>query len=462
MTFVGRTAVGLADDVRSGRASAHAVVREHLDRIAALDGRVGAFMVVRAEAALAEADAVDDRADRARLPLAGVPVAVKDNVAVSGLPTRSGSPLTSVDPAVGDHIVVERLRAAGAVVVGTTRVPELCVWPFTDGPLGTSRNPWNLDRTPGGSSGGSAAAVAAGFVPLAHGNDGLGSIRIPAACCGLVGLKPGLGTVPAGIGADDWTHMSENGPLATTVADAALGLSVMAAVPGLAVPPDLDALGRPLRVAVALTSPVPGAKVDPAWRQATLDAAQALREAGHEVVEASPPAPLWVVRGGMARWFAGAEADAALAGPARAGLPSRTTTHARLGRVAARLGWVREVDTQRWRATLAPFLARYDVVLNPGLATPPPAAAGHAERGWFANYRTAVGYTGGLQGPWNIAGYPSVAVPAGLHPDGTPLSVMLSTGSTTNVGVPGEALLLGLAAALERVHPWTRQAPLAG
>jgi amidase len=198
---IGRTAVEIADDVRAGRLTAREVVQEHLDRIAALDGRVGAFMVVRAEAALVEAD-VDGRPDRASLPLAGVPVAVKDNIPLTGHPTRHGSPMSSTQPAAADHVVVERLRAAGAVVVGTTRVPELCIWPVTDGPLGTTRNPWNLDRTPGGSSGGSAAAVAAGFVPLAHGADGMGSIRIPAACCGLVGLKPGHGSVPANLGVD--------------------------------------------------------------------------------------------------------------------------------------------------------------------------------------------------------------------------------------------------------------------
>ncbi len=297
----------------------------------------------------------------------------------------------------------------------------LCVWPFTDGPLGVAGNPWRLDRTPGGSSGGSAAAVAAGFVPLAHGSDGLGSIRIPAACCGLVGLKPGLGTVPAGIGADDWTHMSENGPLATTVADAALGLAVMADDAALAAPPAPDALGRPLRVALVLRSIVPGTRIDPAWRQAALDTADVLRAAGHTVEEAELPAPLWVVRNGIARWFAGAAADAALAGPARDRLPRRTATHVRIGRVTPRLGWVRDDDTERWRGVLAPFLARYDVVLSPGLAAPPPAAEGHADRGWLANYRVAVRYTGALQGPWNIAGYPSIALPAGVHPDGTPL-----------------------------------------
>lgn len=459
MTHAGRTATEIADDVRAGRASARDVVADHLDRIAALDAKVGAFMVVRTQEALAEADAVDARPDRADLPLAGVPVAVKDNIPLTGHPTRDGSPHTSEAPAAADHPVVARLRAAGAVVVGTTRVPDLCVWPFTDGPLGTARNPWLLERTPGGSSGGSAAAVAAGFVPLAHGNDGLGSIRIPAACCGLVGIKPGLGVVPADIGHDSWTRMSENGPLATTVADTALGLAVMAGDPALATPPDVSALGRPLRVALSLPSPVPGTRVDPAWRRAAEDTAGLLRAAGHTVTVTRLPVPLTVVAKGAARWFGGTEADAALAGPDRDRLPRRTRTHAALGRGAHRLGLVDEADTRRWRARLDRFLAVHDVVLTPGLATPPVAADGHAEQGWGHNYWAAASYTGGFHGPWNLAAYPSITVPAGVHPDGTPLAVMLSTGSRTSLGVSGEALLLGLAARLETARPWTRRAP---
>jgi amidase len=178
--------------------------------------------------------AVDARPDRPGLALAGVPVAVKDNIAVTGEPMRVGSRASPAGPQACDHPVVARLRAAGAVVVGVTRMPELALWPFTDGAFGMARNPWDVSRTCGGSSGGSAAAVAAALVPLAHGNDALGSIRGPAAACGLVGVKPGFGLVPAGPGADVWCSMGENGPIATTVADAALGLSVMADDPALA------------------------------------------------------------------------------------------------------------------------------------------------------------------------------------------------------------------------------------
>lgn len=141
-----------------------------------------------------------------------MPVAVKDNLAVRGEANRNGSAATPDTPAGEDHVTVARLRAVNAVVVGLTNVPELCVFGTTEGVHGTARNPWDLSRTAGGSSGGSAAAVAAGMVPVALGNDGMGSLRIPAANCGLVALKPGHGVVPAGIGHGDWFGMSENGP----------------------------------------------------------------------------------------------------------------------------------------------------------------------------------------------------------------------------------------------------------
>src|SRR5262249_1267507 len=148
------------------------------------------------------------------------PLAVKDNTAVAGETARSGSAATPEEPAAADHEVVRRLHAAGAVVVGLSSMPELGLFPMADSVYGTVRNPWCPERTPGGSSGGAAVAVAAGMVPLAQGNDGLGSIRIPAACCGLIGLKPGTGQVPPPFGEREaWFGLAENGPLATTVAD---------------------------------------------------------------------------------------------------------------------------------------------------------------------------------------------------------------------------------------------------
>ena len=213
------TAGQIAARVRGGTTTAVEVARAHLARIGARDPELGAFQAVDAERMLAEAAAVDGRPDRFALPLAGVPIAVKDNVRVAGHPTRHGSAATSTAPARRDDELVKRLRRAGAVVVGKTRMPELALWGFTQSALGVTRNPRNTARDPGGSSGGSAAAVAAGMAALALGTDGGGSIRVPAAYCGLVGLKPGSGELPLPGGADEhWFGLSAAGPLARTAA----------------------------------------------------------------------------------------------------------------------------------------------------------------------------------------------------------------------------------------------------
>src|SRR5689334_5145603 len=214
-------ATEIAAQVRAGRLSPRQVVEQCLARIAEADPAIGAFQVVAAEAARRAADALAERADLDTLPLAGVPVAVKDNLDVAGLPTRHGSAATPATPATEDDVLVRRLRAAGAVVVGKTRMPELAIWPFTESSaFGGTRNPRDLSRNAGGSTGGGAAAVAAGLVPLALGSDGGGSLRIPAANCGVVGLKPARGTVPlAGGAVDHWYGCTAYGPIAATVAD---------------------------------------------------------------------------------------------------------------------------------------------------------------------------------------------------------------------------------------------------
>src|SRR3954469_1347232 len=153
--WVGRSAAEIAAAVRAGEVTAQEVVRDHLSRIAALDGDIGAFVRVRHEAALREAGEVDARRDRADLPLAGVPIAIKDNVPVAGEPMRSGSAATPDAPQEKDHTLVARLRAAGAIIVGITNLPELGIYPFTDNVYGVARNPWDTGRTAGGSSGGS-------------------------------------------------------------------------------------------------------------------------------------------------------------------------------------------------------------------------------------------------------------------------------------------------------------------
>ncbi|MGN6610420.1 MAG: amidase [Angustibacter sp.] len=441
------TAVEIAAGVRAGRLAPEDVVRTALDRIARHDPALGAFQVVRGERALAEARAVAQRPDRADLPLAGVPVAVKDNVPVAGEPMRAGSLATPDAPQAADHPVVQRLRDAGAVVVGLTRTPELCVFGATDSAHGITRNPWAPDRTAGGSSGGTAAAVAAGLVPVGHGNDGMGSIRIPAACCGLVGIKPGTGVVPAGIGANDWFGMAENGPLTTTVRDAALLLSVMAARPELA---DVGEPASAVRVAVSTTSPVVGVRADRRHVAAVEDLAGRLAEAGHRVRRADPPYPANPLPV-LSRWFAGASHDAD--GLDRTLLDPAVRRHAAWGDLVRKRGLVRPEQRAAFRSRLEEFFAQADVLVTPVLATPPIAAARWGRRGWPRTFAANVRYAP-YAAPWNFAGYAAMTVPAGVHPrTGTPLAVQL-------VGPDGaEPLLLALAAQLERLAPWPRTAP---
>ncbi|MGW2699952.1 amidase [Streptomyces sp. NPDC001340] len=445
-SWAGRTAAEIAAAVRAKEVTPREVVAEHLARIERLDGRIGAFRKVRAEAALAEADAVASRADLAELPLAGVPVAVKDNLAVRGESHRDGSAATPDTPAGEDHVTVARLRAAGAVVVGLTNVPELCVFGTTEGVFGIARNPWDTSRNAGGSSGGSAAAVAAGLVPIALGNDGMGSLRIPAANCGLVTLKPGHGVVPAGIGNGDWFGMSENGPLATTVEDVRLMLSVLA---------DAEFVRReertPLRIAVALRSPLAGVSVSKPYTTAVRQAAGVLAKAGHRVRRAEPPYPLSLSITSLQHWTAGTAVDAEGLDPAR--LARRTRVHAAVGRrflASVRTGDQRE----RLRARLTPFFTEHDVLLTPTLARRSPKAAPWHKRGWLRNIAANSAYSP-FTPPWNLTGWPAMSIPLGTLPSGAPCAVQL-------VGRPGtEEDLLTLAEQLESLHPWQRTAPLA-
>lgn len=443
------TAVEIAAAVRAGTSTARSAVQAALERIELLDGQLGAFQEVRASAALHEAAAVDERPDKQELPLAGVPIPIKDNVPVEGEPMRIGSTASDPAPQPRDHEIVRRLRAAGSVIVGLTRVPELCVFGATDSTFGVTRNPWNLSRSPGGSSGGAAAAVAAGMVAVAHGNDGLGSIRIPAACCGLVGIKPGHGVVPAQLGDGSWFDMSENGPLATTVADCALVLSVLAARPELAEIRDPGAV----RVAVSTKSPLPGTRVDQHWAAATRQTGVLLREAGHTVRQADPAYGQVAGVSEIVRWLAGTELDARTLRD-RSLLAPRTRRHAAFGQAALRLGLPRARGRARWQARAEGFFAAHDVLVTPTLAQPPLPAVEWARRSWSANVWANTRYAP-FAAPWNLAGWPAIAVPAGQHPDGTPLSVQLVAG-------PGsEALLLAVAAQLERLRPWPRTAPFA-
>ncbi|CRK50194.1 putative amidase AmiB2 [Rhodococcus sp. RD6.2] len=437
------TATSIARRVRAGTLTPVDAVDDALARIAARDPRLGAFVAVRGEQARAEAAAVSARPDLASLPLAGVPIAVKDNVPVAGHRLGNGSMASSAEPSEADHPVVARLRAAGAVVVGLTAVPELCVWAATDTPDAVTRNPWNPGITSGGSSGGSAVAVASGMVPAAHGADGMGSIRIPAAACGVFGIKPGRGVVPAELGVDSWFGMSENGPIATTVADAALLLSVMADRPDLA---DIEDPGR-LRIAVSVRSPLPGVRVDPHWRAAAERAAAALGALGHHVATAPLPYPANPVPL-LSRWTAGTAADAA--GLDRALLQRRTRGHIAAGKVMRR--WVNPAQVESVDRVLRRFFTDHDVVITPTLASVPIAAERWSDRSWLANLVANIRYAP-FPSLWNFAGWPAASVPLGIHPEtGTPLGVQIAAPPG------GEARILAVAAQLESLLPWPRVA----
>ncbi|GAA1602242.1 amidase [Actinoplanes couchii] len=446
-TWVGATAKQIARAVRRGDTNATQVVADHLEQIGISDPALGAFRVVRDVEAIREAEKVDDQEDLANLPLAGVPVAVKENTAVAGLPTWNGSAAArSAEVAEVDHEVVRRLRGAGAVVVGVTRMPEMGLWALTDDADGPARNPWDLERTPGGSSGGSAAAVAAGLVPIAQGNDGLGSIRIPAACCGLVGLKPGKGVVPVDFGDKDWFGLVENGMLATTVADAALGFSVLAGqAPAKLVEP------AKLRIGVSLRSPVAGVKPDEPNVSAVGTASKLLVDTGHDTVKADPVYSTGVALGVLATWFAGAFVNSE-------GLPvdrlqARTRQHIRLGKAAMKAGLVRQRQRDAWRERSIQFFAdrSIDLLLTPALASAPPSAGQFSSASWRKNMMTNANYAP-YAAPWNYAGLPAIVVPVGFRPDGLPLAVQL-------VGPPGsELLLLSVAGQFEVANPWQRHA----
>ena len=444
----GWSAARVSAAVRAGQLTPADVVRAHLDRIEQFDPRLGAFRAVRVERALAEAEALGARPDLAELPLAGVPVAIKDNIEVEGEQLRNGSAASDTAPCPQDHPVTARLRAAGAIVVGMTNVPELCLVPMTDSVHGISRNPWNRSRTPGGSSGGSAAAVSAALVPLAHGNDGLGSIRIPSACCGLVGIKPGTGVVPASLdGEQQWGGLSENGPLATTVRDAALGLSVMADDPALA---DLGDPGT-LRIGVSVRQAQVGFPIDAQFIAATKAVAATLTELGHKVGDHTKRYPSWLGTAATRSWFSFAWESAQPLDRTR--LDRRTRQMAAIGHAleTAHAGGARA--RERWRRNGADeFFGDIDVLLLPSLSQPAPESARWGELSVLSNSLTSL-RVASLYAPWNISGWPAMNVPAGVDTRGMPIGVQL-------VARPGrEKLLLEVAAQVEQAKPWQRHAP---
>jgi amidase len=472
-----RSAVELAALVRGRELSARELVQASLDAIDARDGRVHAFTFVAETAALAEADRIDatlSAADADARPFAGVPIAIKDNRAVAGMPLTMGSDLFGDFTPATDAAVVARLRAAGFVIVGKTALPEFGILPTTESRrFGPTANPWALDRTPGGSSGGAAAAVAAGMVPIAHGNDGGGSIRIPAACCGLVGLKPARGRVSVGPDAGH-SYLVSDGLLTRDVHDCAAVLDVIAGYePGDATwapppaAPFTDALGRgswagPARIALVLEPALDGAEVDPVSLQAARDAAAELAGLGHDVVEVAAP---WADLGLLPTFTAafgplsatGIAAGARLAGrePTADDVEPLSWMMYELARGQDTLAYLTAQNTLEVTArTLVSFMLDYDAVLTPALGMRPVATGeihgrGPDPRGHFRRSGAFTPYTAIV----NTTGQPAIAVPLYEGEDGLPLAVQL-------IGPPaGEDVLIGLAAQLERARPWSHRTP---
>jgi amidase len=431
-------------------------VEHSLERIAR-QGALGAFRVVRAEAARAEAAEADRRlAEGERLPLLGVPVAIKDDTDLAGETTPFAVPGDHL-PKTEDAEQVRRLRAAGAIIVGKTSTCEIGLWPFSESPgFGCARNPWNPEHTPGGSSGGSAAAVAAGMVAAAVGSDGAGSIRIPAAWTGLVGIKPQRGRVSGFPHRDPFHGLTVWGPLARTVADAALLLDVLCG----SHPEDVHRLDEPvgsfaeaarrepgrLRIAVSFRTAfgVPG-RVDPEIRQAVERIARRLAELGHKVFPADPDYGLvglgLVPRGtaGVADWLDSIPGAAPEA---------RTEVEARIGRVVGRrlLPLARRLDPALRRRVGRIFQVA-DVVLTPTTAQPPPKVNAYEGASWNRT-QSAAAAACPYAWPWNVLGWPGVNVPAGLTSGGLPIGAQL-LGHDSD-----EALLISLAAQLEAVEGW--------
>jgi len=454
-------AAGQARAVAAGEVSSSELVAGVLARIQAYDGALNAFTVVMAEQATGEA-AARDRATGARGPLHGVPVAIKEEVDVAGQVTTFGGRANSA-PATADAEVVRRLRAAGAVIVGKTNMPEFGAWPFTESVAhGMTRNPWDTRRSPGGSSGGTAAAVAAGLVPVGIGGDGGGSIRIPSACCGLFGLKPQRGRVSMSPHAHGWWGLSTTGPLARTVVDSALVYDVIrgalpvdrwhAEEPRSTFVQAATAPPRPLRIGWTTDPVTIGVRPHPEHVRAVEDTAELLRGLGHAVEETDPgyPDPTAAF---VPQFFAGLRTGAE--GVERADrLERRTRETVRLGAwVTPRVREWAIRQGERVAVKANRVFERYDVLLTPTIPHRPPElgvldGAGSVRASLHALPMIA------CCALWNVTGNPAASVPAGLGTDGLPLAVQL-------VGRPhDETTLLTLSAEVERARPWAQHRPV--
>lgn len=455
LAFAG--AVEQARMLAAGLITAPALLEIYLDRIARLDPQLRSYRVVLADAARREAAAAQDRLDAGeRLPLLGVPVAIKDDADVAGEVTTFGT--RAHGPAAAqDAEVVRKLRAAGAVIIGKTAVPEMLAVCYTESvSFGATRNPWDISRTPGGSSGGSCAAVAAGLASMALGSDAGGSIRIPSAWCGLFGLKPQRNRVPLGPHENAWCGLIVNGPISRTVADAALFLDSTSTMPV----PDGGFVGAaarpPGRLRIALSTKVPPlvvARLGKAQRNAVYEAGALLRELGHEVIIRDPDYP--AVAGYMhfmPRYFRSLHDNVKLL-PHPERLEARTRRMAQIGRLYADR-FMTSIQAREPAVTerIQSIFDDVDVVITPAAATGPFRIGAYQRRGVISALTLLTAHVP-FQQMFNLTGQPAAVVPWGFDDAGLPTSIQL-------VGRPyDEATLLSLSAQIESAHPWAHHRP---
>jgi amidase len=453
-----------AELVREGQVSPTELVRFALDRIERLDPQLNTFRIVLDERSLAEAQQAEARLRAGdERPLLGVPIALKDSADLAGELTTHGTDAFP-EPAMADSEMVRRLRGAGAIVVGKTNLPELAIFGFTESATwGVTRNPWDSQHGTGGSSGGSAAAVAAGLVPLASASDGAGSIRIPAASCGVFGLKPSRGRVSILPDTEHWNGMSVNGCLSRTVLDTALYLDLTSGdSPEAVAPPPPErpfveyAQSPPGRLRIAYsTTParsIPPATVSDVVKGAVEETAELLRSLGHEVTQRDPD---WGTIGNQiaARYLRGIHDDVARV-PHPERLELRTRRFGQMGGLISEraLERARGDAAERDRERLRPIFDQFDVLITPvmgGTALPLRHWEGRSAARILLGQSRFYCFTPA----WNHLGNPAASVPAGFAADGMPLAVQL-------IGRFGdEGTLLSLAAQLEAERPWADRRP---
>lgn len=456
------SALDLARLVRARELSPVEVVEDFLARIERVNPQVGAFVAVRGDGARADARRLAEQVARGEDPgpLAGVPFTAKDLTATADLPMTLGSrAFEGFRPGV-DAVVIERLRAAGAILMGTTNSPELGARPTTENDLhGATRNPWNPERTSGGSSGGAAAACASGLSPIAQGSDGGGSIRIPASCCGVYGLKPSRARISQGpLGGEGWAGLAVTGPITRTVSDAAAMLDATAGPstgdPYWAPPPDrpfLSATAERPRLRIAVCPERDAVPTDPEVR-AALEATAALLDGLGHAVEESPGPPVAAMEDEFTLITTACIGALPLTPEQRELLEPRTRLIFDTARGIPAPDYVLAIMRAHMlcRDAVA-FFDRYDVLLTPTLNYPPPpvGAIGGDPRTAWSEFRLWHPFTW----PFNVTGQPAASVPAGLSRDGLPIGVQI-------VGPPaGEHTVIALSAEIEEARPWGDRLP---